>query len=128
MFYVPDVSDETKLILGVSSHTLEKYAAVNRRAGQIEQVPRPLFPQQQWVKVNAITRELVSANIEQPDPDRLVLCACINKYGGICYGYYDEVPRWYRIISVLAVVFAIIATPLSLLCFIPALKYMKKVL
>ena len=112
-FYVPDVSDDKKLILGYPPQS-------NSRT-----IPR--YSQPQWVTINSITREIVNPNVRQPDPDRLVVCGCINKYGCIAYGYYDEIPRWYRIIRVLAVVFAVIATPLSLLCFIPALKYMKKV-
>ena len=47
-------------------------------------------------------------NIEQHDPSRLVLCACINKYGCVCYRYNDEVENWSCRMMIMAVVFAIL--------------------
>ena len=141
MIYVPDVGDDTELMLGGptanTAPTQSQPRATSNPMGSPPAQPGPRyygrggippFPQRKWVAVNAITREVVDTGIEQPDPDRLVLCACINKYGCICYGYYDEIPKWYRRIRILAIIFAIIATPISLLCFIPALDYMKKVI
>ena len=36
-------------------------------------------------------------------------------------------PCWYVVMPILTVVFAIVATPLSLICFVPALKHLRKV-
>ena len=66
----------------------------------------------------------VYLSISEPDPSQLVLCNCFH---GKFAGYYDEIPQLYNLFGILIVVFAIIATPLSLLCFIPAMEYMKKV-
>lgn len=71
----------------------------------------------------------VDASIDQPDPDKIRLYACINKCasGGVSYWYYEDIPRCYRVIVFLAIVSAIITTPLSLLCFLPMLCCMRKV-
>ena len=126
MFYVPDVSDDQELMLGGPTGVASAQGTSRQARGFGGGIPP--YPQQRWVAVDSLTRSVVDANIEQPDPERLVLCACINKYGCICYGYHDEIPRWYRVIRILTVVFAILATPLSLFCFLPALDYMKKVM
>ena len=70
-------------------------------------------------------RSLTYDRVQQrSDPSQLVLCDCIH---GRFAGYYDEIPLLYNSLGIIVVVFAIIATPLSLLCFIPAMEYMKKV-
>jgi len=119
-FYVPDddVYTERQLMLGGPTGV-----PVTRSPGQVT----PGLPQR-WVAVDVLTRSTVDAGIRQPEPNRLVLCACINKYGCICYGYHDEIDVWSRWTLIFAVVFSILTTPLALLCFLPALKYMKRVI
>ena len=78
---------------------------------------------QQKLTVNYLKGD-VYLSISEPDPSQLVLCDCFH---GRLTGYYDEIPQLYNLFGILVVVFAIIATPLSLLCFIPAMEYMKKV-
>ena len=118
-FYVPDVDDDEEVMLGGPTGV-----PVAGTPGQ------PLIPglPQRWVAVSGLTGHVVDANIKQPDPGRLVLCACINKYGCICYGYHDEIEIWSRRILIMAVVFAILTTPLVLLCCLPGLSYMKPVI
>ena len=126
MLYIPDVDDADNKQLIQGGPTITRQPRRNEYPSSSN--PPPNFSgRPKWVAVSTLTREVVDPNVKQPDPDRIVLCACINKYGCIAYGYYDEIPRWHRILLVFAVVFAIFATPLSLLCFIPALQYMKKV-
>lgn len=119
-FYIPDddVYTERQLMLGGPTGV-----PVTRSPGQVT----PGLPQR-WVAVDVLTRSTVDAGIRQPEPNRLVLCACINKYGCICYGYHDEIDVWSRWTLIFAVVFSILTTPLALLCFLPALKYMKRVI
>ena len=62
-------------------------------------------------------------NIEQHDPSRLVLCACINKYECVCYRYNDEIENWSCRMMIMAVVFAILTTPVVLLCCLPGPSY-----
>lgn len=117
-FYVPDVDDDEELMLGGPTGV-----PVAGTPGQ------PLIPgyPQRWVAVSGLTGNVVDANIRQPEPGKLVLCACINKYGCICYGYHDELEVWSRRMLIMAVVFAILTSPVVLVCFIPALSYMKQV-
>ena len=85
-------------------------------------------PQQPYVAVRpGFFGTYVDPNIEQPDPDKLVLHASINRYGCVRYYYYEDIPVWYSRILILAVVFSILATPLVLLCFLPMLLFMRKV-
>ena len=71
----------------------------------------------------------VDSNIDQPDPDKIWLYhACLYRIGCcVSYYYYEDIPRWYRIIRILAVVFAILTSPLALICFLPMLYLMRKV-
>ena len=83
-------------------------------------------PQQQYVAVRNFGL-CVDADIEQPEPDKLVLHATINRYGCVWYYYYEDIRVWYPRICILAVVFSILASPLVLLCCLPMLLFMRKV-
>lgn len=124
MFYVPHMDDveNAKLIEGGPTTTQPRRAYQSGSRPPVSSIGRP-----RYVAVSSLTRQVVDANIRQPDPDRLVLSAGMNKNGCVRYIYYDEIPKWYRRVRVMAVVFSILATPLSLLCIIPALEYMEKV-
>ena len=94
----------------------------------VEGAPGREIPKNRWFVVRrGLCWDEVDDNIRQPDPGRLVLCACIHDYGCICYGYHDEIKAWSRTTLIFAVVFAILTTPLALLCFLPALCFLKKV-
>ena len=117
MIYIPDVNsivNDTEILLGDPTKTTQTQRGANT-------------PHAKWIAVNALTRETVDTNIKQPDPGRTVLSARVGMFGRISYTYYDDIPRWYRRIRILAVVFAILATPLSLLCSLPALHHIKLV-
>ena len=122
-FYIPDVSSERELILGGPTGAAARSTYTHARGDGV-----PPTPQRTWVAVDPLTKTVVDTDIKQPDPGRLVLCANISKFGRTSYGYYDEIPRWYRRLRILSVVFAILTTPLVLFCCLPALKYMKKVI
>ena len=119
MFYIPHVSSELELIQG--DPTTTNYRTIGGRTQKYD-------PGQPWVAVDSLTREVVSPSVQQPEPGRLVLHAGINRLGHTSYWYYDNVPRLYQRVLIATVIFAIIATPLSLCCFIPALEHLKKVI
>lgn len=125
MFYVPNVSlselETVELIQGDPTNN-------NRIIRGRTQYPENFDPGQPWVAVDSHTREVVSPNVQQPEPGRLVLEAGVNRLGRTSYYYYDNVPRLYKRVLIVTVVFAVIATPLSLCCFIPALEHLKKVI
>ena len=121
MFYIPDVTSHLELVQGTPQ---TNYNTIYKGWSQARE---NYDPQQPWVAVDSLTKEIMNPNVEQPEPGRLVLHAGITRFGRVRYWYYDDVPHWYQRVFVLAVVFAIIATPLSLLCFIPAMEHLKKV-
>ena len=92
----------------------------NEDPHRIAQYQENLNPQQPWMTVHALP------NPEQPEPGRLVMHA-VTGFGRPSYLYYDDLPRLYQRILVATVVLGVIATPLSLCCFIPALGHLKKV-
>ena len=115
--YIPDVNgiiNDTEILLGDPTKATQTQSSANT-------------PHAKWIAVNALTRETVDTNIKQPDPGRTVLYARASAFGRISYTYYDDIPRWYHRIRILAMVFAILTTPLSLLCFLPALHHIKQV-
>lgn len=120
MLYIPHVSSELQLIQG---NPKANHRTIRGRT----QYQENFDPKQPWVAVDSLTREIVNPNIEQPEPGRLVLNAGISRLGHTRYWYYDDLPRLYQRVAIATVVFAIIATPLSLCCFIPALEHLKKV-
>lgn len=117
-------SDEEAMIgdsTGGSTNTTRPQSGTTR--------PANYPPQQPFVAVRpGLFGTYVDPHIPQPDPDKLVLYASINRYGCVRYYYYEDIPVWYQRIRILAVVFAILTCPLVLLCFLPTLYYMRKVM
>ena len=122
MFYIPLVGSELELIQG------DPKTSYKTIRGRTQHQENSSDPRQPWVAVDSLTREIVSPNVQQPEPGRLVLQAGIDRLGCTSYSYYDSVPRWYQRMLIATVIFAIIATPLSLCCFIPTLEHLKKVI
>ena len=122
MSYIPLVGSGLELVQG--DPKTNNYRTIRGRSQRQENFD----PRQPWVAVDSITREIVKPNVQQPEPGRLVLQAGINGLGHTAYTYYDNVPVWYQRVLIATVIFAIIATPLSLCCFIPALEHLKKVI
>ena len=86
-------------------------------------------PDSRFVLVRSMFGMVVEtdSNINQPDPDKIWLYACIYRWGCVSYWYYEDIPRWYRIVRILTIVFAILTSPLALICFLPMLYLMRKV-
>ena len=75
-------------------------------------------PQQPWMTVEPLPHDHpydLDPGLDRVDPDP--------------ESNFEDIlrPCWYVVMPILTVIFAIIATPLSLICFIPALKHLRKV-
>lgn len=115
MLHAPDMGADIKLKVSGSTYqsTLKHPCNFDESSLTYDRVQR-----------RSTVNDLKGDNTPEPDPSQLVLCDCFH---GRFAGYYDEIPLLYNSLGIIVVVFAIIATPLSLLCFIPAMEYMKKV-
>ena len=82
---------------------------------------------EKWVIVEDHTT--IDENVIQPDPDRQALFGVptVGRLDGIRYTYGDELPKKITQATVCAVIFSILATPLTLICIIPMILKLKKV-
>ena len=82
---------------------------------------------ERWVAIEPLSHN-IRTNIRQPDPEKAVLCAGQNSYGSICYCYGNKLSCYITSSIIFTVIFSVITTPLLLLCCIPMIKNLKKVI
>jgi hypothetical protein len=79
-----------------------------------------------WVAVEPLSK-YIQANIRQPDPEKAVLCASVNRCGFVEYFYGDKISCYIISSIILTVIFSVISTPLLLLCCVPMIRKLIKV-
>ncbi len=90
--------------------------------------PRAEGESERWVSVNSYSR-YIDTNIEQPQQNRTVLDATGgSSHYAITYKYFDQLSSWIMWTTIATVFFCILTSPVILLCCIPMVKKMKRVI
>ena len=82
---------------------------------------------ERWVVVEPLSQN-IQTDIRQPDPERAVLFASKNNCGCLTYCYGDKLSCYIISSIIFTVIFSIITTPLLLLCCIPMIINLMKVI
>ncbi len=109
--------------IAVSSHTQER----DTRA-VVCVPPRAEGENERWVGVNRFSRQ-IDINIQQPNQNRTVLQAGEgNGHNAIYYFYFDQLPSRIMWTIIATVYLSILTSPVILLCCIPMVMKMKRVI
>ncbi len=89
--------------------------------------PRAEGESERWVSVDPFNQQ-IDTNVEQPQQNRTVLDATVSGHYAIKYLYFDQLSSWIMWTIIATVFFSILTSPVILLCCIPMVKKMKRVI
>ena len=98
-----------------------------RRTSRVVPIPpKNRGEPERWVAVQPRTLN-IQTDIQQPDPEKDVLCGRQNIFGCVNYCYGDKILCYIISSIIFMAIFSVITTPLLLLCCIPMIRNLVKV-